>query len=131
MTVSASDEDFGTNGEVTYSFSSGNDQELFSINHLNGQIKVNKKLYYEYIPVHTLFLMAQDKDKLPNYNETSVEIYLIYVNDNAPQFVNSDFQEMVSECWSVGHAFIFVTAFEADDGTNKQIIYRSECNQSW
>ena len=54
LTVSASDEDFGT----TYSFSSGNDQELFSINHLNGQIKVNKKLDYEYIPVHTLFVMA-------------------------------------------------------------------------
>ena len=131
LIVSASDEDLGTNGEVTNSFSSGKDQELFSINHLNGQIKVNKKLYYEYIPVHTLFLMAQDKDKSPNYNETSVEIYLIYVNDNAPQFVNSDFQEMVSECWSVGHTFIFVTAFEADDGTNKQIIYRSECNRSW
>ena len=98
LTVSASDEDFGTNSEVTYSFSSGNDQELFSINHLNGQIKVNKKLDYEYIPVHTLFVMAQDKGESPNYNETSVEIYLIDVNDNVPQFVNSDFQEMVSEC---------------------------------
>ena len=47
LTVSASDEDLGTNGEVTYNFSSGKDQELFSINHLNGQIKVNKKLDYE------------------------------------------------------------------------------------
>ena len=91
LTVSASDEDLGTNGEVTYSFSSGKDQELFSINHLNGQIKVNKKLDYEYIPVHTLFVMAQDKGESPNYNETSVEIYLIDVNDNAPQFVNSNF----------------------------------------
>ena len=97
MTVSASDEDLGTNGEVTYSFSSGKDQELFSINHLNGQIKVNEKVDYEYIPLHTLFVMAQDKGKLPNYNETSVEIYLIDVNVNVPKFVNSDFQEMVSE----------------------------------
>ena len=123
MTVSASDEDLGTNGEVTYSFNSGNDQELFSINHLNGQIKVNKKLDYEYIPVHTLFVMAQDKGESPNYNETSVEIYLIDVNDNAPQFVNSDFQEMVSERESVRHTFTRVTAFDADDGTNQQIIY--------
>ena len=98
LTVSASDEDLGTNGEVTYSFSSGKDQELFSINHLNGQIKVNKKLDYEYIPVHTLFVMAQYKGESPNYNETSVERYLIDVNDNVPQFANSDFQEMVSEC---------------------------------
>ena len=97
LTVSASDEDFGTNSEVTYSFSSGNDQELFSINHLNGQIKVNKKLDYEYIPVHTLFVISQDKGESPNYNETLVEIYLIDVNDNPPQFVNFDFQEMVSE----------------------------------
>ena len=48
--------------------------------------------------MHALFVMAQDKGESPNYNETSVEIYLIDVNDNAPQFVNSDFQEMVSEC---------------------------------
>ena len=123
LTVNASDEDFGTNAEVTYSFSSGNDQELFSINHLNGQIKVNKKLDYEYIPVHTLFVIAQDKGESPNYNETLVEIYLIDVNDNPSQFVNFDFQEMVSERESVGHTFAPVTAFDADDGINQQIIY--------
>ena len=123
LTVSASDRDLGTNGAVTYSFSSGNDQELFSINRINGQIKVNKKLDYEYIPVHTLFVMAQDKGESPNYNETSVEIYLLDVNDNAPQFVNSDFQEIVSEREAVGHTFTRVAAFDADDGTNQQIIY--------
>ena len=112
LTVSASDEDLGTNGEVTYSFSSGNDQELFSINHLSGQIKVNKKLDYEYIPVQTLFVMAQDKGESPNYNKTLAEIYLIDVNDNPSQFVNFDFQETVSERESVGHTF-----------TNQQIIY--------
>ena len=49
--------------------------------------------------------------------------YILDVNDNAPQFVNSDFQEMVSERESVGHTFTRVTAFDADDGTNQQIIY--------
>ena len=52
-----------------------------------------------------------------------MEIYLIDVNDNPPQFVNFDFQEMVSERESVGHTFAHVTAFDADDGTNQQIIY--------
>ena len=52
-----------------------------------------------------------------------MEIYLIDVNDNPPQFVNFDFQEMVSERESVGHTFTHVTAFDADDGTNQQIIY--------
>ena len=47
--------------------------------------------------MHALFVMAQDKGESPNYNETSVEIYLIDVNVNVPKFVNSDFQEMVSE----------------------------------
>ncbi len=123
VTVSASDKDLGSNAEIVYSFSSGNDQGLFSINRLNGQIKVSKKLDYEYIPVHTLFVMAQDKGEYPNYNETSVEIYLEDVNDNAPQFVNSDFQEVVSERENVGHTFTRVQAFDDDDGTNKQIVY--------
>lgn len=123
LTVSASDKDLGSNALIVYSFSSGNDQGLFSINRLNGQIKVSKELNYEYIPVHTLFVMAQDKGEYPNYNETSVEIYLEDVNDNAPQFVNSDFQELVSERENVGHTFARVQAFDDDDGTNKQIVY--------
>ena len=52
-----------------------------------------------------------------------MEIYLIDVNDNPPQFVYFDFQEMVSECESVGHTFTHVPAFDANDGTNQQIIY--------
>ena len=52
-----------------------------------------------------------------------MEIYLIDVNDNPPQFVNFDFQEMVSERESVGHTFTHVTAFDVNDGTNQQIIY--------
>ena len=123
LTVSASDNDLLSNGEVVYSFSSGNDQGLFSINRLNGQIKVHKELDYEYTPVHTLFVMAQDKGETPQYNETSVEIYLIDVNDNAPQFASSDFQETVSEREDVGHTFTRVQAFDDDDGSNRQIVY--------
>ena len=123
LTVSASDKDLGRNGEVEYSFTSGNDQGLFSINRLNGQIKVVKSLDYEYTPVHTLFVMAQDKGETSMYNETSVEIYLIDVNDNAPQFASSDFQETVSERENVGHTFTRVTAFDDDQGTNKKIVY--------
>lgn len=123
LTVSASDQDLGTNAEVVYSFGSGNDQGLFSINRINGQIKVNKKLDYEYIPVHTLFVVAQDKGDSPNYNETSVEIILKDVNDNAPQFFNSDFQEVVSERENVGHTFARVQAFDDDDELNQQIVY--------
>jgi len=123
LTVSASDNDLGSNAVVVYSFSSGNDQGLFSINRLNGQIKVSKELNYEYLRVHMLFVTAQDKGEYPNYNETSVEIYLEDVNDNAPQFVSSEFQELVSERENVGHTFTRVQAFDDDDGTNKQIVY--------
>lgn len=123
LKVSATDKDLGSNAVIVYSFSSGNDQGLFSINRINGQIKVSKELNYEYSPVYTLFVMAQDKGEYPNFNETSVEIYLEDVNDNAPQFVNSDFQELVSERENVGHTFTRVQAFDDDDGTNKQIVY--------
>ena len=123
LTVSASDEDLGTNREVVYSFSSGNDQGLFSINRLNGQIKVIKELDYEYTPVHTLFVMAQDKGETPLYNETSVDIFLTDVNDNTPQFASSHFQETVSERENVLHTFTRIQAFDDDDGSNQQIVY--------
>ena len=123
LTINATDKDTGSNGEVEYSFTSGNDQGLFSINRLNGQIKVIKSLDYEYTPVHTLFVMAQDKGETPQYNETSVEIELIDVNDNAPQFPSADFQETVSERENVQHTFTRIQAFDDDQGINQQIVY--------
>ena len=123
VTVTASDKDAGKNGEVGYTFSSGNDQELFSINRISGQIKVNKKLDYESSSLHILFVAAQDKGEPPNYNESLVEITLLDVNDNAPQFVNQDFLGTVSEDKPVGHTFTYVQAYDADDGTNRQIVY--------
>lgn len=123
LTVSASDQDLGINREITYSFSSGNDLGLFSINRLNGQIKVSKPLDFEYAPVHTLFVMAQDKGETPLYNETSVEILLVDVNDNAPQFASSNFLETVSERENVGHTFTRIQAFDVDYGSNQQIVY--------
>lgn len=124
LTVSASDKDLGTNGEVIYSFTSGNDLGLFSINRLNGEIKVSKPLDYdEDTHVHFLFVMAQDKGETPMYNETSVEIFVIDVNDNAPQFASSNFQETVSERENIGHTFTRIQAFDLDDGSNGQIVY--------
>lgn len=123
VTVSASDEDLGSNGEVSYDFSGGNDQGLFTINKLNGQIKVAKDLDYEQQSLHILYVNALDKGDPPLYNDTFAEITLIDVNDNAPQFPSSDFQETVSERENVGYTFTQIRAFDADFGSNQEIIY--------
>lgn len=73
--------------------------------------------------MHTLFVMAQDKGETPEYNETSVEIELIDVNDNARQFSSADFQETVSERENVQHTFTRIQAFDDDQGIYQQIFY--------
>ena len=73
--------------------------------------------------MHTLFVMAQDKGETPEYNETSVEIELIDVNDNVPQFSSADFQETVSERENVQHTFTRIRAFDDDQGIYQQIFY--------
>ncbi|XP_032221364.2 cadherin EGF LAG seven-pass G-type receptor 2 isoform X2 [Nematostella vectensis] len=122
-TVRATDCDQGSNGEVFFEIVSGNDMNFFSINRINGEVRVKQKLDYEMIGVFNLLVTAQDKGQPFLYNQTTVDIALIDVNDNAPQFVSSHFQTMIPENYAVGQEFYRVQAYDKDHGTNGEITF--------
>ncbi|XP_031559365.1 cadherin EGF LAG seven-pass G-type receptor 2-like [Actinia tenebrosa] len=122
-TIVATDCDQGTNGEVVYEIVSGNDMNLFSINKINGQLRVKAKLDYERVSVFYLWVSAQDKGRPFLDNQTEVEIILQDVNDNAPEFISDNFKVSVLENVKVGQVFSRVQAIDRDDGSNKDIVY--------
>ena len=57
-------------------------------------------------------------------NTTQLLVNVRDVNDNAPRFYTSLFQESVVENVPIGHSIVRVQAYDADDGANAAITYR-------
>ncbi|XP_041796788.1 protocadherin-16-like [Chelmon rostratus] len=83
LTVSASDLDQGTNGQVTYG---GISEEGFSINPITGVITTTKSLDRELQEFYTMTVYAKDGGLPPNYAKATVRISVLDENDNAPFF---------------------------------------------
>ncbi|XP_051253122.1 protocadherin-16-like [Dicentrarchus labrax] len=83
LTVSASDLDQGTNGQVTYG---GFFEEGFNINPVTGVITTTKSLDRELHEYYTVTVYAKDGGLPPNYAKTTVRIRVLDENDNAPFF---------------------------------------------
>uniref|UniRef100_A0A673C4G1 Protocadherin-16 n=1 Tax=Sphaeramia orbicularis TaxID=375764 RepID=A0A673C4G1_9TELE len=83
LTVSASDLDQGTNGQVTYG---GVSEEYFSINPATGVITTTKSLDRELQEHYTVTVYAKDGGLPPNYAKATVRIRILDENDNAPVF---------------------------------------------
>ena len=121
--VSATDDDFGRNSQLTYAILHGNDKKLFTINSITGQIKVVGTLDYEAMPFYRLMISATDNGVPPLFSQTAVDISLIDVNDNTPSFVSPRFQAQIMENARTGSFVTHVQAFDHDDTSNKQIMY--------
>lgn len=121
--VNATDKDQGSNSAIFYEIVGGNDQSLFSINRLNGEIKVSRTLDYERMSFYSLLISAQDKGKPPQFNQATVDITLLDINDNAPQFVSSHFLTSIQESVTVSQIIYKVAAVDSDDGVNGEIVY--------
>jgi len=70
------------------------------------------------------FLTVEDGGNPSRSNTTQLLVNVKDVNDNAPRFYSSTFQESVVENVPVGHSIVRVQAYDADDGSNAQITYR-------
>lgn len=82
----ASDSDTGQNHEITYSLSKDSDPEdLFTIDQ-SGVLSVVRPLDREQIPQHHLVVIATDHGVPPLIGSATVQLPLLDVNDNGPEF---------------------------------------------
>lgn len=82
----ASDSDSGQNRDITYSLSDSSDPEgLFTIDQ-SGVLTVARPLDRERTPQHHLVIIATDHGIPPLSGSATVQLPLLDVNDNGPEF---------------------------------------------
>ncbi|KAI6648491.1 protocadherin Fat 4-like [Oopsacas minuta] len=121
--ITASDDDLGLAGMVSYSLS-GTDSSLFSVNG-DGDISTSMMLDRESVSVYTITLLATDLDPLnPRTTAAQLIISVNDTNDNNPFFDPSTYSQSVSEAAVPSSLVIQVTASDNDEGINAEVEYR-------
>ncbi|XP_047676051.1 protocadherin gamma-A4-like isoform X3 [Tachysurus fulvidraco] len=129
VTVSATDNDKGPNGEINYSFSKSSGKEaieLFNINSDTGEIKVKGILDFEKSKQYQLNVEAIDKGGLTDTSKVLVEI--IDVNDNFPVISVISFSNPIPEDSATETVIAIISVKDIDSGKNGEIKCRANSN---
>lgn len=113
---------------ITYSITDGDPESLLNINTATGMILRSKLIDRERNPFFSLKVIATVGDK---FAESTVNITVKDVNDNAPVFEHQNWNIDLIENWPVGHEIAIVRAFDADSsGQNSRVSYSLQTDQS-
>ena len=122
MRVEAIDKDVGDNAIIRYSFSSTN--LPFAIDQVSGIIRVSGRLDREVQDFYNITLIATDTGNLPLFSNTTLEIGILDVNDNAPNFGSTEISFVLLENMPIGTEIGNITANDPDLGINADIVYK-------
>ncbi|KAJ8275586.1 hypothetical protein COCON_G00073380, partial [Conger conger] len=120
LTVTASDRDQGTNGQVTYG---GIVEEGFTIDPETGVISTTKTLDREAQDRYTVTVYAKDGGLPPNFSKATVRIEVLDENDNAPVFSRTLHSLEVPENQEPVALFT-LRATDQDAGDSGKVEYR-------
>ncbi|NXD64577.1 PCD23 protein, partial [Eolophus roseicapillus] len=121
--LSASDEDDGLNGEVTYSLIDDT-FGAFAINSVTGSIVTMKALDRETKSQYTFRAVASDcSTHLPRSTTVSVVVHIDDVNDNDPIFLQNPIRSFVPAETPVNETVATVRAEDTDLGSNGAVVF--------
>ncbi|KFM69224.1 Fat-like cadherin-related tumor suppressor-like protein, partial [Stegodyphus mimosarum] len=123
IVVHATSEDIGINAEISYSIIGGDEQGVFEISAVTGQVKLVKSLDYESVRDYFLTVQAVDGGTPPLNNQAVVNITVTDANDNAPVFSQPSYRAIIREDAVVGSQVIQVLANDADSAPNAQLSF--------
>ncbi|XP_041121082.1 protocadherin gamma-A11-like isoform X3 [Polyodon spathula] len=134
ITVKAKDKDAEQNAQVIYSFMEDNIQDVplssyISINSQSGDIFALRPFDYEQFGFFQIQVKAQDGGNPPLYSNSTVKVFIVDQNDNAPKVLypeqneGSVLAEMIP--WSAHNGYLVtkVVAVDADSGHNAWLSY--------
>ncbi|KTF90509.1 hypothetical protein cypCar_00024820 [Cyprinus carpio] len=121
--VTASDEDIGQNGEISYILLTNT--PLFAINSETGSVYVSSLLDRESVSDFTLKIQARDKAERGNqiFSETTLRVYLEDVNDRAPVFIPRSYSCRVLEDLPIGAVIAWLQTHDPDIGSGGWVRY--------
>ncbi|XP_038131588.1 protocadherin gamma-C5-like isoform X6 [Cyprinodon tularosa] len=136
FSVSASDLDSGENAKISYSILDSKVQDVsvssyVYINSENGSIYSMQSFDYEKLKVFQIQVQAKDHGSPPLSSNTTVHVFILDQNDNAPAVIypssaalGSLSHQRMHRSAKAGHLVTKVTAVDADSGHNAWISYR-------
>ncbi|XP_041348330.1 cadherin EGF LAG seven-pass G-type receptor 2-like isoform X2 [Gigantopelta aegis] len=128
LTVQAVDQDIGDNAKIRYSFlDSGGSSNSFIIDSIRGIISTLTKLDREQRLRYRLIVQAIDQGDMAARRSSSatVDVNVLDLNDNSPQFTNDSYIVKVPENIDVSNrpVIAYISATDKDAGMNSRIRY--------
>ncbi|XP_041081573.1 protocadherin Fat 1-like isoform X3 [Polyodon spathula] len=118
ITVTAEDADGPSNNHIHYSIVNGNQGSPFTIDSVNGEVKVARWLDREKISGYTLTVQAADNGSPPKSNTTTINIDVSDVNDNPPVFSQANYSIIIQENRPVGASVLQLLVTDKDASHN-------------
>ncbi|XP_017462571.1 PREDICTED: neural-cadherin-like, partial [Rhagoletis zephyria] len=127
ITVKATDQDKGHNGQVRYSIVQQPNQKgtKFVVDEITGEIKTNKVFDREGDDGRfvSLTVKATDRGTPPLEGVCSFKVEITDINDNAPLFDRQEYKEYVRQDTAIGTNILRVSASDEDADMNGIISY--------
>ena len=117
--LQATDEDCGENGVVKYKFKEHTD--FFKVNELTGEVCLFKQLDYEKQKTHSLIVEAFDKGK--QSTSTLINVDVLDVNDNEPEFLPSVYMAKITRTTPLNMPILTIKATDQDDDLKGTLNY--------
>ncbi|MEE6478651.1 hypothetical protein FKM82_011926 [Ascaphus truei] len=120
--LNATDEDEGSNAQITYSFSHvpQNARQIFTIDPHNGDIEIIGELDYERIESYEMTVEAKDGGGLVAHCKVSIQI--LDINDNAPEITITHFSTTTPEDSPPGTVIALINIHDLDSGENGEVF---------
>lgn len=123
MLMNATDLDTGFNGKLVYAVSGGNDDSSFTIGMETGMLKILSPLDREVKDKHTLNVTVYDLGIPQKSSWRLLDVNVLDVNDNSPEFLQDSYFVDVSENKDLGTEIIHIEAIDKDSGANGEVRY--------
>ncbi|XP_063981837.1 cadherin-89D isoform X2 [Diachasmimorpha longicaudata] len=126
--IHATDQDSSINTPVKYSISSGNERSIFQIDPRNGSLFLNQPIDLDTeraLSNNTFYLQlhATQVDNPLKYSTARVEVEILDLNDNLPQFEVDHYNISIVENLPNGFSVLQVVAHDQDQGDNGDFTY--------
>ena len=127
VVIDAYDADVGNNSKLYYWIEevvTPHSLDLFVVLPGSNLLNTTRPLDREVSDKHILIICAEDRGIPKRHNCTQVTVNVQDVNDNAPQFASSHYQEFVTEDTLPGSRILTVFAADLDAGDNAVVHYQ-------
>lgn len=120
----ASDDDYGLNGEILYSFDKYTPSyvlNLFRIDPMTGEMTVIGEIDYEQTQLYDITVQARDRGSPAMEGFCNIKLEIIDVNDNGPVIIINSLTQELSEDVDPGTVFAILSIEDKDVGENGEV----------